>query len=111
VLCVLKKKTVLKPMSRKRKQALNAKAKVMRDAKRLKRVEAAIEETDSVVMDESFMLPAPVLTITVMLRVKRIRTHMKTMMEQSQKKKIIHLFGLVEGIRARKHKDVSYADV
>jgi len=50
---------MLKPMSRMRKQALNAKAKAMRDAKRLKRVEAAVEEASSVIMDESFMLPAP----------------------------------------------------
>lgn len=49
-----------KPMPRKRKEALKAKAKMMRDAKRLKRGETAVEEaTSSVTMDESFVLPAP----------------------------------------------------
>ena len=46
-------------MSRKHKQALNPKAQAMRDAKRLKRVEAAVKKASSVMMDESFVLPAP----------------------------------------------------
>ena len=55
-----------KPMPRKRKEALIAKAKAMREAKRQRRSDTAdtpeeiIEETSSSLsMDESFVLPAP----------------------------------------------------
>ena len=61
-------KRMSKPMPRKRKEALKAKAKAMRDAKRLKRGEASveeaatmyvasIEESTSVLTNESFVLP------------------------------------------------------